>query len=412
MRQTQQQTHAGPQLGAVPGDNPGGDADAGRRRVIQSSTIAMLVLALITAAIAAPQPPPLYGLALVHNSPTKVGLMTIDADNGAVKVIGGAHPQLFGEGDLVVVAHGTLYFLGDTIGGAVLVALNLTTGHDICNVLVDVKEIGYVGMGQSLDYDEVKDQLVLSGIVVAGKNASHAVYRAPADGTCSPFKHAGNFGEADYVPELHSSALDAKGQRLFVTLGVGKQAGAIGAIDLTPGGKLSVIIEAPPGHSLVSMHWDPHAKRLLGLASAGPKLTLHYLDPTPPGTWLPPTDIEGVPTYWDAIGGNYATASAFDARSRAMVVYGGATNQTTGNIAYEVWAATHATATLATAARHSISRRLTHTHAFYRLLTPSQLATIDVDTPKVLSHPPLGSIGPPFWPAPGCTGDCLMALTF
>jgi hypothetical protein len=332
----------------------------------------MLLLALTTAAAAAA--PPLHGLALVHNSPSQVGLVSIDAGSGALKVIGGAHPQLFGESDLVAVAHGALYFLGDTTRGATLVALNLTTGDEICNSLVDMREIGYVGLGQSLDYDHVKDQLVLSGIS-AHKNASHTVYRAPADGTCGPLDHVGNFGDAAYVPMFHSSALDAKGQRLFVTLSVGQSAGAIGAIDLTPGGKLSVIAEGPSSDNLlVSMHWDPQTKHLLGLAAVGPKLTMHYLDPAASGTWLAPKVIANVPSYWNAIGGNYATASTFDAKSRSLMVFGGHNNQTTAQLAYE-------------------------------------LATIDVDQPAVLAHPSLGRVGPPFWPAPGCA-ECLMALTF
>lgn len=43
-------------------------------------------------------------------------------------------------------------------------------------------------------------------------SASHVVYRSPAAGRCGPFTRAGSFGDAEYVPMLHSSALDAAGQ--------------------------------------------------------------------------------------------------------------------------------------------------------------------------------------------------------
>jgi hypothetical protein len=56
----------------------------------------------------------------------------------------------------------------------------------------------------------------LSGVTAKG-TASHTVLRAPAKG-CPQFSVVGTFGLADYLPMLHSAALDSTGQRLFVTL--------------------------------------------------------------------------------------------------------------------------------------------------------------------------------------------------
>jgi hypothetical protein len=331
--------------------------------------LSVFFFSLVAAApVAHVAPPALYGLALVANGPAKVGLAKIDPASGAAKVLGGPHATLFGAGDLVAIAHGALYYLGDSPRGATLVSLNLTTGAEICSAVVSLKEVGYVGIGQSLDFDESSDTLVLSGIA-PGANTSHAVYRAPATG-CGPFTHVGTFGYADYLPMLHASALDADGQRLFVILGTGEQSSAIGMIDLKPAGKTSVVAEGvdPDYHdTLMGMHWDPHTSCLLGVVGVGSKLQLHSLNVTNgKGKWDAPRDI-AAPAKWDQLGINGATGSGFSVKARSMYFIAGPSDAQ-GDLQPEV-------------------------------------ATVDVDHATVSSHPPLASVG-----MAGCK-DCLEALT-
>ena len=331
---------------------------------------ALLTTAAVTAAPGSAAFPPLHGLALVANGPAKQGLLTLDPTTGNAKVIGPAHAELFGEGDLVTVVHDRLYYLGDTTRGATLVALNLTDGSEICSAPVSFREISYVGIGQSLDYDKHSDTLVLSG-VAESKNASHAVYRASATG-CGPFKLVGTFGSADYLPMLHASSFDAEGQRLFVIVGTGQSSSAVAVVDLTKpsGTKLTLIAEGPsPDSTLLCMHWDSKTKRLVGVVgvTAG-ALQLNILDPSA-SKWETPKQIQNVPSGWDQLGGNQATVSAFDVASGSLILMAGHADPATGDAKYE-------------------------------------LATIDVEVPKVLSHPKLVSVG-----MPGCM-DCVTALTF
>ena len=67
--------------------------------------------------------------------------------------------QLSGTGDLCAVdaARSVYYYLGDTSEGTTLVGLNLKDGSLACTSLVAVREIGFVGIGQSLNYDPVSD---------------------------------------------------------------------------------------------------------------------------------------------------------------------------------------------------------------------------------------------------------------
>ena len=314
---------------------------------------------------------PLFGLALIHNAPAQVALATFNPLNGSASVIGPAHHAMFGEGDLVTTAHGALYYLGEAAGrGAVLVGLNLTTGDKVCEVEVDVAEIKFVGIGQSLDYDTKTDTLVLSGIA-SSLNGSHAVYRSPAAG-CSPLKHVGNFGYANTAPMLHASAFDADGQRLFVTLSNVQKQSLIGIVDLSPGGTMSVVAEGvtPDLHdSLLSMHYDKVTNRVLGVV-ASTVLQLHSLDPTGTGKWEPAMPIQAVPAAWTALGGNMATVSAFDASKRSLYLMAGTSDPKAGTESFD-------------------------------------LATIEVDAAVVVAHPPLPSIG-----IKGCMpGECVEALT-
>jgi hypothetical protein len=332
--------------------------------------LALLSLSTTGAPVAPTTAPPLWGLALVANGPAKVGLVQLDASTGKHTNLGSAHSELFGVSDLTAVANGVFYYLGDTAGGATLVGLNATDGTEVCNAHVDVSEIKFVGLGQSLDHDASSGSLVLSGVASNG-NASHAVYKAPDLG-CGPFKHAGSFGEAEYIPMLHASALDAEGQRLFVTIATGKNTDAIGVVDLKAGGKMRVIAEdaTPDYHdSLLCMHWDAKIRKLLGAVAlpGSTSLQLHALDPTS-GAWDAAKVIKNVPTKWNALGGNGATASAFSATDRALYFMAGIEDPDTGAAQFD-------------------------------------LATIDVDAASVVSHPPLGEMG-----MAGC-GDCLLALT-
>ena len=331
----------------------------------------------------APSPPPppsprdsplLYGLALVANGPAKFGLTLLDPTSGAAVVVGGAHSTLFGEGDLVALdgARGLLYYLGDSPRGATLVALNTSDGGEVCSAAVALREVGFVGLGQTLSFDAATDTLVLSGLVANGSAPSHAVYRAPALGGCGPFSLVGSFGAAAFVPTLHSSSLDADGQRLFVTLATSKTAAAIGVVDLSapPGtGGMAVVAEGPAGanDTLLSLHWDPKAQRLIGVVAATTTLQLHSLDPSGGAAWGTPRALSGVPANWNALGGNAATASAFDAPSRRLFLLAGHDDPASGDVAFD-------------------------------------LATIDVDSASVVMHPPLAPVG-----MPGCN-SCLEAL--
>lgn len=312
----------------------------------------------------------LHGLALAHNSPAQFSLARVNTSTGKATTVGPAHKELFGMSDLVTTAHGQLYYLGDTGAGATLVALNLTTGAKICSAHVDVDEISYVGVGQSLDLDSKSDTLVLSGI--HKDNASHVLYRAPAKG-CGPFTRVGKFGLADYVPMLHASTLDADGQRLFVTLATGESSAAIGIIDLTAGTMHAVAenIASDMRDSLLCLHWDKLSKppRVIGvIASQATGLLLHALDPSGNGTWLAPRALKKVPATWDELGGNGATMSAFDAAKRTLYFLAGHADEKTGANVLD-------------------------------------LAQVDVDSAVVQAAPPLSSVG-----IAGCD-DCLTAIT-
>lgn len=313
---------------------------------------------------------PLRGLALVHNSPSEVALLSMNATTGKAHVIGPAHSELFGMGDLVTVANDQFYYLGETSAGATLVALNLTTGVEICTQQVDVATIKFVGVGQSLDHDPVTGSLVLSGIASNLSAGTHSVYRAPDVG-CGPMKHIGHFGQATFVPTLHSSTLDAKGQRLFVTLASSKNTNSIGIIDLT-GGTMSVVAEgATPDlrDTITGLHWDVGKGKLVGVMSTGGTLQLHSLDPSGQGVWAPARTLTGVPPKWKNLGGNSATASAFNPRSGYLYFTAGSTDPKSGNIAWE-------------------------------------LAAASVDLGTIVTHVPLSFDGP----ISQCT-SCLMALT-
>jgi len=181
---------------------------------------------------------------------------------------------------------------------------------------------------------------VLSG-VVNKTGPSHAVFRSPATG-CGPFKAGVTYGDPTYLPMLHSSSLDAANQRLFVLLGTGKQASAVGVVDLSGEAPMAVIAEGPDSaDTLVSMHWDAKGKALVGVtAGRSQGLTLHSLTLSAAGvgTWNTPVKITGVPTNWNGLYGNSATVSTFDEAGRDMYFIAGV-QDSQGNIVDEYLAA-------------------------------------------------------------------------
>jgi len=53
---------------------------------------------------------------------------------------------------------------GDTEEGATLAGFSLTDGGQTCRAVLPFREIGFVGMAQSLDFDASTGDLVLSGL--------------------------------------------------------------------------------------------------------------------------------------------------------------------------------------------------------------------------------------------------------
>jgi hypothetical protein len=293
------------------------------------TTVSTCALALGTALLwavggtAQPALPAFYGLMIVQPSPTEVALSVVNQSTGDVTVIGPALSPLFGMSDLVAVANGLLFYLGDTHQGVALVGVSLGNGSQVCTEHVDVAEVQYVGIGQSLDFDAMSNSLIFSGVTPDGK--SHVVYRADAT-TCGGFEKIGTYGDAKYLPMLHASALDAKGQRLYVDLATDANVPALGVVDLTGAKPLQVIAEGttPDEHDLlVGMHFDAHTGHLLGvLGGAGVPLTLHTFD-TRSQTWAPGRLISGVPADWNTEGGNSGVVSTLDTASRTLFFIAG-----------------------------------------------------------------------------------------
>ena len=116
---------------------------------------------------------PVYSMVLSSNSPAKFRLAQLSTTTGMATTIGPEHSEVIACGDLVATANGLLFYLGDTTAGAMLVALNLTTGEKSCEAPVNLEEIKLVGLGQTLDYDSTTNTLVLSGIARSGGDNAH-----------------------------------------------------------------------------------------------------------------------------------------------------------------------------------------------------------------------------------------------
>ena len=334
----------------------------------------MLAVTSLSLAWAAPKDQ-LFGLSLVKNPPTRAALNTVSAATGNVTVFPGKPAEvLFGTSDLVAAVpnYGLFYFLGDSSYGATLVALNLTTGAEVGHQPVQLAEVGYVGVGQTLEYDPLNDRLLLSGIDATNRS-QHVVFATPAD-CCAPFEKVGTYGAAGYLPMLHASTLaidDAGNERLFVSVMQEKGVAALGIVDLTGASEMVVVTEGTPDPDdvLIGLHWDAKAKKLIGIVAAD-ALELHSLDPATQ-KWDTPKPLAGVPSTWNAIGGNSAEVSAFSPSSRSLYFLAGTSDGPTGNLQLDV-------------------------------------ARVDVDTAAVAAHPPLQHSG---LCAAGPSSDCLMALT-
>jgi len=267
----------------------------------------------------------LWGLGMVHNSPEMPALVRIDSATGGASLAGPGLSPLAATGDLAAVdsKRGVLWYLGDTSAGTTLAAVSLVNGSLVCQRPVPVREIGFVGFGQSLNFLASSDELVMSGITTNSSTnvSAHAVFRAPADpalcGSAAPFARVGAFlGDADYVPMLHASALDTASSRLFLGLATSSSSFAVGVVDLKTGQLDRVDAEdAADGQQLVGIKYDPTSETLVGLASGADYATLFLVQLAPmTGKWL----VRQVPTAFPVVMGNAGSVSAFDAATGTL----------------------------------------------------------------------------------------------
>ena len=275
----------------------------------------------------------IFALELVTNGPTSTSLATIEIETGNVTFVNASTPPITeaaATGDLSAVddKRGLFYFLGDTSSGATLVALNLSTGAKVCsNVISDIAEIQFVGLGQSLDFDTANDGLVLSGVSTTDPT-KHVVYRTKslpelASATCDiEFESLGTFGLASYIPMLHASSFDAAGQRLFVQLASNNgQDYAVGIIALDEGNATISSVDVETDSMFYGMHWDPKTATLLGVVPVGTALGLLQLDPEE-AEWS--TNIlQSAPKDWTTLYGNEGDMSTFDPSGRKLYFMAG-----------------------------------------------------------------------------------------
>jgi hypothetical protein len=152
---------------------------------------------------------------------------------------------------------------------------------------VPVREIGFVGFGQSINLLPATDELIISGIVSNEKTntSAHVVFRASADpGKCgSPITKIGTFtADADYIPMLHASAIDVATQRLFLGLATSASGFAVGVVDLAKGTLSRVDAEdSSDGHQLIGMKFDPASGTLVGLASSADYTAMYLVQLSP-----------------------------------------------------------------------------------------------------------------------------------
>ena len=269
----------------------------------------------------------LYGLNLEANSPSRVGLVSVNTSTGNVTDLGAPHSELDGMGDLSTIdpQNKIFYYLGDTSDGTTLVGLNLETGAEVCRGAIPLRELGFVGFGQSLDWDVTNNNLVLSGLNSNTTQPGHTVFRNKG---CEGSKIAksskiGTFGDAMYIPMLHASTLDVIKQRLFVTVAVTKNTMGIGMIDLNdPQLKLTVLPENPAtNQDILGMQFDAATNSVVSVMQNQAKgLDIHSLsiDAKGKAEWSSTT----LPTFIGQLYGNSGSVSALDGKGMLYVLGG------------------------------------------------------------------------------------------
>ena len=270
-------------------------------RVTRSLALLLLVTAAQAAAAAAAGAT-LYGLNMIGNGPTRGALASIDPSTGNVTMVSGAQlPADSGTDDCRAIdsKRGLYYYLGDTHAGTTLVGLSLQTGTPKCQSTVPLKEIGFVGIGQSLKYDATRDRLILTGLVgnstggvshqiLTADLGSHLTAAAAAVAaaaaaapSCATFTKAGTFPLAEQEPMLHSTAYDEKAQMLYTTIVPAKGEYALAVVDLQKQEMLRVELEgSPPVDEMTGMSWDIVTQSLIGTMQDGHNINLLSLDPS------------------------------------------------------------------------------------------------------------------------------------
>ena len=267
--------------------------------------------------------PNLYGLELVHNSPARPGVISINETSGKVSIIGNADgiPILPACGDLIALdsKRDLLYYLGDTAEGTTLAGVHLSNGTLSCTTILPIKEIGFVGFGQSVNFDVAADELIISGVIVnATTNATaHLVLKGPAE-NCGPFSILGKFGDADFVPMEHASAYDPVTRRLFVGLATSSTSFAVGVIDVVTGKLEKVDVEnSASGKFLVGMKWHAKSNTLIGLENYPDYNTLNLVQLSPiTGKWT----VTETSTDFPVLMGNSGSVSALDSLSDNLFI--------------------------------------------------------------------------------------------
>jgi len=265
----------------------------------------------------------LFGLELVHNSPARPGLITIDRNTAEVSIIGDTNgiPILPACGDLIALdsKRGLLYYLGDTEQGTTLAGVSVSNGSLVCSAVLPVQEIGFVGFGQSVNFDATTDELIVSGVVVnATTNATaHLLMKGPAT-NCGPVSIIGRFGDAEYVPMEHASAFDPVTRLLYIGLATGSSSFAIGIIDVDKGVMKKLDVEdSSSGKFLVGMKWHAKSGTLIGLENFPDYNTLNLVQLSPQtGKW----SIKEITTDFPVVLGNSGSVSALDSNSDDLFV--------------------------------------------------------------------------------------------
>jgi hypothetical protein len=275
-----------------------------------------MFLALAAPSAAFPAAGHLYGLSLEHNSPAMPGLVEMDVVTGAVTRVGAPHRAMAGTGDLGVIdqRRRVFYYLGDTSEGTTLAGVSLADGSEVCNCSVPLREVGFVGLGQSLDIDDANDRLVISGIhATANGSAVHSVLQSPLPG-CGPFTLIGSFGVAAEIPMLHGSALDSAGQRLFLTLSPTKNGVSLGVVDLANKDMVTLTPEGGPDE-LLGMSWDPLKRDIVGLSQSPGAPGIYVVRFDPVSETFTQTLVKSADPI---LAGNGGSVHAFDADGRVM----------------------------------------------------------------------------------------------